>query len=454
MASIFVWSGATGGNDGTTWEDAFTTLMKDWGPIVSAGDIVYVRSVHSETGATLIGETANSTIVPVDIRCVVGDTTGTTPGNLATGALVTRTGDIAIYEGVYIYGVDFVASNLINLAVSWWSDVVLERCTLKLTSATSSKTITLGPTASLGCRITLINTTVDFNVVGQEFLVNDIDFKWLGGTLVGNQTTLFGSQTPPRANVFVENVDLSSITTGKLLVGGSTIKGGNFNFSRCLMASGDRWTSADIVSPGLYLKAIHCQDGTDSDPAFQLHYEDMNGIVEADTATFRTGGASDGERTNPISWKMDVENGTKRSYPGTVLESPVIAGWTDGDGSTAHTYRIFFASGGTQQEDDIWFKLVGPNDAATDSLGVYPSAAADQQLGTRIDPESTPADYTTDGDSSWTGSDVGTKQYMEISYTPDKPGPISVIIYVASDAGAVGGANNAIYVDPKIYIDP
>ena len=121
------------------------------------------------------------------------------------------------------------------------------------------------------------------------------------------------------------------------------------------------------------------------------------------------------------------------------LEAFPIAGWTDGDGSTAHTYRIYIASGGTLQDDEIWFDFTGPNDAATDSLGLRKT--------TRLAPLGTPSNIATDGVSTWNGTDVGTLQQLDVTYTPDKPGPITARIYLAKPTERVS-------VDPKIYIDP
>jgi len=200
--------------------------------------------------------------------------------------------------------------------------------------------------------------------------------------------------------------------------------------------------ASDSVMPGSRYEFYHCQAGTDADPAYQMEIHTSRGKIKADTASYRTSGSSDDERTNPISWDMDTTAGSERNYPGNALESPPITGWTTGDGATAVVFRIYIASGGTQQDDDVWFDLVGPNDAATNSLGVRKT--------TRVAPEGTPANLTTDGTSTWTGADVGTKQYMEITYTPDKPGPIHAIVHMATDAGATGH----IFIDPKIYIDP
>jgi hypothetical protein len=170
-----------------------------------------------------------------------------------------------------------------------------------------------------------------------------------------------------------------------------------------------------------------------------MEVQDSRGKVSADTSRYRTGGAKDSERTNPISWDFDTTVGSVRGWPGHAFVGPPITAWTDGDASTSHTYRVAFASDATIQDDELWMELEGPNDAATNSLGVIKT--------TRLAPRGTAANYTTDASSSWTGSGVGTKQYMEVSYTPDKPGPVTVRVYMAK-------ASDNIYVDPLIQIDP
>jgi hypothetical protein len=238
-------------------------------------------------------------------------------------------------------------------------------------------------------------------------------------------------------DILIKNFDFS-LHTGDIF-DASTV-GSRQHAERCLLHASTTMITGP-VNPGVHVSMIHCQVGTDSDPAFQVETLTSRGAVTTDAARYRTGGASDGERTNPLSWDMDTTVGNFRGYPGHALTSPAIAGWTDGDGSTAHTYRIYFASGSTQQDDDIWFDLVGPNDAATNSMGVRKTK--------RVAPETAAANHTTDGASAWTGADVGTKQYMEFTYTPDKPGPIYVVVHVTGDAGAAGH----IYVDPVIEID-
>jgi hypothetical protein len=210
-------------------------------------------------------------------------------------------------------------------------------------------------------------------------------------------------------------------------------------FSRCLLASGVTIVNGTIDVPGFRVESYHCQIGTDADPSYQMEIQDSRGKVSTGTARYRTGGASDGVRATPISWDFDTTAGSVRGYPGHALEGPPITAWTDGDGSTAHVYRIAFASDATINDDELWIELEGPNDAATNSLAALKT--------TRVAPRTTAAAYTTDSGSTWTGSGVGTKQYMQVSYTPDKPGPVTVRVMMAK-------ASDNIYVDPKIQIDP
>lgn len=450
MANKFVWSGAGGANDGSKWEDAYTTLMKDWGAeadFTPGTDFVYVRSTHDETGDAadlmITGTTAEGTNDPVRVLCVTGNDTGTDPGTLTTGATVNTndTYDIRIDEKIYIYGVNFLSGELFFIGSSNADHYIkLESCRLELTSATSGDKIYLGnSSASYAKLIELVDTDFDFGDAGQQIVGNGGFIIINGGSLLSNQTSLINVGSGFGANFTVKNFDLS-ILTGNLLTGAASMYMQCHNvFSRCILNASATLVSGTLDIPGIIFDFHHCQSGTDSDPAYQMKRYICQGTVEADAARYRTGGASDGERTNPYSWSMDTSAGSNAIELYEPLESPPIAGWTDGDGSTAHTYRIYVASGFTVQDDEVWFDLIGPNDIAEDSLGVRKT--------TRPDPMATPANLTTDSGSTWNGADVSLKQYMDITYTPDKPGPITARIYLAK-------GNKRISVDPKIYIDP
>ena len=425
--------------------------MRDWGAegdFTPATDVVYVRSIHAESAASLLtikGSTAEGAVARVDVRSVVGDTSGTTPGNLATGASVTAStsNDIIIAESIYIYGVAFDAGDDMFISdPTLDNDIELESCTLALeTSASAADRWLFGDTSTMGSHIRLKDCTFTPGDAGNGTLITNCRVIFEGCTWSSTLTDFLKFFDAEPSDIILRACDLSNIQ-GNLVSAAEPSHHVSISFQRCELHTSASFVTGTIDVPGVRVEFIHCQVGTDSDPAFQTAIYTKRGLVAVDTARYRTGGASDGERTNPVSWDMDTTVGSVRSYPGHPLESPAIVGWTDGDASTAHTYRIYFASGGTQQDDDIWFELIGPNDAATNSLGVRNTA--------RVAPETAAGNHTTDAASTWNGADVTTKQQMDISYTPDKPGPISVIVYMATDAGSTGH----IFVDPKIYIDP
>src|SRR3990172_3715004 len=195
MANKFVWSGATGANDGSSWDNAYTTLMRDWGAeagVTPATDYIYVRSVHSETSGstlTITGSTAEGTTAACRVICVVGDTTGTTPGNLATGADVNTnatTADIVLNLRLYIYGVEFYSNNDLNVSNFSDGDIALEQCRLELTGVSGTDVLGFGPGSGVGSRVKLIDTTVDFGNTSQGYQLRLGDLVVQGGAIAAN----------------------------------------------------------------------------------------------------------------------------------------------------------------------------------------------------------------------------------------------------------------------------
>ena len=451
MTTYFVDSTKTAGADtGGDWTDAFLSMARDWGAL-AADPLVYVRSIHAESdpaAKSITGTSAEGSAATTKIYSVLGAATGTTPGALTRGASVTCTGttnDLRIHEKIYINGVDFVTEDDFNLGTGSGSDhyVTLEDCSITLTGTSGADVIAIGQGSGIAQAFKLVDTDITFGNVAQGFNINACKFYWNGGSLLTNNVTnlfeLANLSRPYWARV--ENVDLS-VLTGSVIHAANQAVIFDLHLSRCEMGTGSAFVNGALDIPGSLVRASNCQIGTDADPSFQLYQHTYEGTVEATSASYRTSGASDDERTNPISWDMSTVAGSQREWPSNALESPAITGWTDGDGSTSHTYRIYIASGGTQQDDDVWFDLITPNEDSTSSQGLRST--------TRLPPEGTAANLTTDAASTWTGADVGTKQYMSITVTPDKPGPISARVYMASDAGTAAGH---VFVDPKIYID-
>jgi len=77
MASYYIWSGATGSANGTSWANAYTTLTTAFSGKV-AGDVFYVAQDHLEaTAAAVTLTTAGTSANPSKVICV--DRAGSVP---------------------------------------------------------------------------------------------------------------------------------------------------------------------------------------------------------------------------------------------------------------------------------------------------------------------------------------------------------------------------------------
>ncbi len=283
MSNQFVWSGATAGaNDGASWNDAYLSLMRDWGAeadFTPATDFVYVRSVHDETQSTtqtVTGSTAEGTVDVAKIITVIGDTSGTTPGNLATGAKVTTDGttdDIHINEGLYIYGVNFFSTDDIRIGngANVDHDITMEQCRLELLGTANGDLFQIGQAGQSGAtKVRFIDVTVDWTVIAQGMQLLYCDFDWSGGGVDFDSTNFLTAwATASKGKVHLRGLDLSVLASSNLVVGtGNTNR--TIIFSRCLLATSAVLVGATIDVPGQRAEFYHCQIGTDCNPAFQM----------------------------------------------------------------------------------------------------------------------------------------------------------------------------------------
>lgn len=448
MADIFVNSAAVGAANGTTKTDAYTTLAAAFAGALTKDDFIKVAHTHSESTAGVLTYGANAQdpeTTPTEPLKIISMDFGS---DVATaGAVVAATGttnDVVFSDGhMYFYGITFKSQDDIFVGnTSNGIKVTFEECTLELTGVSSTDAIALGSlSTNLANEITLINSNLKFGNIAQglSFTSSAVLFRWIGGAVSGPTypDNLF-EIVSRGVNAFVRGIDFSGMGSGKNLVlcDGVSSQHHWVHFEGCLLGASLTITNADPIHPGRVF-ASHCQVGTDADPVFAMHYRTSVGLVEIDAARYRDGGASDGERATPYSWSMTSNAGAFELYH--PLYSPPICGWLDGDGSTAYTLRVYVASGGTLQDDEAWVEFLGQNDGATNSLYARKT--------TRPAPLVAPADLTTDGVSTYTGADVGTKQYVEVTYTPDKPGPFQLRVALAKPS-------ERMTVDPLVYISP
>jgi hypothetical protein len=152
MASYYVYSGAAGSNNGSSWANAFTTLTAAF-VTEAAGDTLYVAHDHTESTAAAITLTSSGTSTNLTkIVCV--DRAGSVPPVSAdrrataqvitTGASAINLTGFAHYDGI-IFSAGSVASTAnINVPSASGQALRLDNCSLRLGNTSTGSRIQVG----------------------------------------------------------------------------------------------------------------------------------------------------------------------------------------------------------------------------------------------------------------------------------------------------------------------
>jgi hypothetical protein len=424
MTLRYVRSGASGSNNGTSWTNAYTTLLAAL-TAAAAGDTVYVSEDHSESSSSLLKHTSPGTVTsPVKVICV--DHAGTVPpvsADLRTTALLTTTSGATeafdTSDSFTVYdGIKFTSNSGINFA--WNPRVFLKfrNCTLKQSGSGGSYT-----QQQSGARTWLENTTLEFGSTTQPMLIdNELVWRNTASAIQGATipSTLFSTAV---GNLYLDGVDVSAIT--------GTIFGATTNqIMRAEMVDCKVNASATIGSTPTksgYIKYTRVDSGGTNYKHGLIKYE---GTQSVETTIVLTGGASDG--TTTISWKIVTTANCSEHFP---FESLPIAIWNDTTGSSVTaTVQGIWGGGAVPNNDDIWCDV--------EYLGSSGSPLASFVNDGKADILASNAAQDA-GSGTWGGST--TKFKLNVSFTPQQKGWILFRVKAAK-------ASSTFYIDPKITL--
>ena len=418
MATFYVDSNASGVADGTSFTDAFASVVDL--PVLAPGDDVRVASDHVDTLAaqTTIGIATNGQDV-VDFISVNSATE-----IYETGAAINNSDDIVLQRCAF-YGFTISCDELEGSAPQ--RSAYLEECAITCRRIIPS---------SLGM-LDIVNCVTVFTSTTQAFVSVNASGRVIGGSMTqasAGATSEFFRTNIANRSIYWEfiGVDLSASTFGLLVDGNlASDAGWIIRFIDCALPT--TVTTAVDNRNGLEVELINCISGPITNPALGYVYEAEMGSCEVDTAVTRRDGASDG--TTAYSMRITaLADQTRKSLRSmksgwSPISIPVEPGDTNIRIYVAHD-GVGSGAAGRLQSDECWATYQGPDETS-------PFLSASVYKTTKTNFRQTPADLT-DDDSVWTttGTPVGTVQRIDIPIAPGLAGTAQVWLHLATGSAS------------------
>jgi hypothetical protein len=437
MAAYYVYSGAGGSNNGSSWANAFTTLTAAF-VTEAAGDTLYVAHDHSESTAGAVTLTSSGTAINVTkIVCVnrAGSVPPVSADRRATAQVATTGANSITLNGIAHYdGIIFSAGSSTNSASILVTQTQgtfhrFDNCSLRIAGTNAVQGITLGAAGVGGDYVEFNNTTVSFGHTSANITAY-AKFKWRNtpSALLGTiPTTLFVPSGSRGGSVECVGVDFSAAGSGKQIVGAGASQSGAFTFVDCKF---DAAATLSIV-PGSAGAAdpdfIRCGS---SGVNYTIRRHRSTGLLTEETTIVRTGGASDG--TTPIAWKIITTTDSNYSMP---FECPPIAIWNDTAGSpVTATVEGIWGGGAVPNDDDVWLDVEYLGDASSPQGSFVNDGKADLLATAAGQASST---------ETWGGST--TKFKLGVSFTPQQKGWVYARVKCVKPS-------STFYIDPLVTL--
>lgn len=424
VSYFYVKSGGTCANDdgrvGTsrtgTWT-ATTTLYYDSiydlfsGVPTTApidGDIIICSHLHAKA------HTVNR-VLGINVNVLIYSVDNANQENYLKGAAETATaGDDLTIMGstvnkrVKSIGVDYTAGDFMIICNGENQTVLFEDCTAGTTATGGTDRIRLSSYKD-GTAVYFKNVTVTLGATAHTIDTSNSDFYWTGGSLDTANAYLFDLAGGGGRSIFLENLDLTGLTSAvSKLLGLTGSDGTHLMVRRCLLASGvvidDSSTpvalNAEIIGESVGI-------GSATDDLFVSIYRNYYADVDTETTIIKTGDALyDG--INEQTLEIDTNANANVFTP---LRYNIFNGNIDTDDYTTDiTFKVHCArnNGTLLQDNEFWIEIEYP-DGQDNALGVVVDTRGDMLSGSNITDE-------TGGWEGLTGSE-GTGHHVMSSST-------------------------------------
>jgi hypothetical protein len=451
MANRYVRHTSSNTSPYDTWAKAATTIVSAVTG-ESAGDVIYVSQVHSESSATqqniaLAGTAAS----PVKVIC--GNDSAEPPTATATTAVVTTTNGNAItVTGFgYLYGITFnIGSGVNNVTSTQFGDggtyQEYEDCAFNIVATGGNAPIALGTIANTQpTRVIWRNCTAKIAASAQGIVGSLCTFEWYGGSVSSGssaatsgffRTNASGEHNELRVlGVNLEHVGVTGYLCGKISLSVLRVK-----FINCKIpafTTGGLYTGT--LEPSDRIELYNCDS---ADTNYRLWIADLWGEITSDISVYNDAGADDGSAQG-FSWKM--VSTANAEFPHQTLVSGEIVKWNDTTtGTLTATVEIVHNSqgsgtNGALRDDEIWLEVMCMDPGAT-PVGKWQSDRC-----ANLNLNSNAADQDSSA-AAWTGDAAGwDTQKLSVSFTPKEKGFVHARVCLAK-------ASATVYIDPLLTI--
>lgn len=460
MTTRYVDSAATGLNDGTSWTDAYTSLLVAEAAAV-AGDTIYVASthdqIHTQSGGSLSFDWGGGLGVCTNIISVNKDT-----GAYEKGARITFNSSGAGYnitflssQGARFEGIIFRFGDgntvFIQPILSGASTPGrFFECEFQVLTTFGTNSTSLGGNEYVDCWF-------KFNAAGQKFSMGGGGLRIYGGGILPSSNQAAGASNTGliqwgaithRESIW-ENFDFSELAASTCIMYGAAA-GAQYTMRNCKFAAGktdDTYFQLAANPPavrsrqGARLYNCRAEDAV----SVQYDYKEFAwwGVMVTSTSVYKNDGATAGEV--PYSLQVtpyaSVAAPGSPAWPGDYGEAPEVAFYNETVGEPITISFDVMCVTGALTDREIWLDVRYPGEA---SSAMY-SFATDANGGSRQFGGS--ATNQESSSAVWVGDVSYTKQKVSVTITPAVAGWIYCTICFLKS-----GAVNVFYIDPKPVI--